>query len=167
MLKTFWIVVRDAAISATVCCLIALAFNAIRPQGIPLIATEAYEIFVPCPEPLGEVQPIEPTDKRISDPKALKIDARDRNEFAEWHLADAVSIPFDYLEEVPREIVRKVAASGASIVIVYGDGLDPDSGRELARELAGRGVRNVYYVRGGADSLRAASDDDYSYGGSR
>jgi hypothetical protein len=41
-------------------------------------------------------------------------------------------------------------------VVVVGDGEDPDSGRELARELAGKGLKNMAYVTGGAPALKAA-----------
>ena len=39
-------------------------------------------------------------------------------------------------------------------VIVYGDGDDPDSGRQLADAISGKGVKNVFHVRGGADALK-------------
>lgn len=147
-------IVRDAIIATLVCSVAGLAFNAVRPSGIPLIADTTYEIFVPCPEPLGEVEPLSPGDPRIQDGKALRIDARSAEEYAAWHLPDARHVPFDYLEGVPDEVVRRVAGSGAALVVVYGDGGDPDSGREMARELAGRGVRNVFFVQGGAPALR-------------
>ncbi len=41
-------------------------------------------------------------------------------------------------------------------MVVYGDGGDPDSGEQLARELAGKGIRNVGFVRGGAPAILAA-----------
>jgi hypothetical protein len=42
-------------------------------------------------------------------------------------------------------------------VVVFGDGGDPDSGEQLARELAGAGIRNVVFVAGGAPRLQAAT----------
>jgi hypothetical protein len=53
--------------------------------------------------------------------------------------------------------VHAIAASGASQVVVFGDGKDPDSGEQLARELAGRGIRNVRFVQGGAPALETAA----------
>ena len=40
-------------------------------------------------------------------------------------------------------------------MVVYGDGLEPDSGEELAKEIAGKGIRNVSFVQGGVKALRA------------
>ncbi len=45
-------------------------------------------------------------------------------------------------------------ASNAARVVVFGDGRVPDSGREMARELAGRGMVNVFYVEGGWEAAR-------------
>jgi hypothetical protein len=42
--------------------------------------------------------------------------------------------------------------------MVFGDGQDPDSGEQLARELAGRGIRNVRFVQGGAPALAATAN---------
>ncbi len=148
-------IVRDAAVAAVGLSLLGVAVNAARPGGIPLVATEEYEVFVPCPEPLGEVEGIPPSDPRVGDPRTFLVDARDARAFGRWHAPGARNIPFDYLEGVPDEVVRRVASSGAAQVVVYGDGEDPDSGRELGRELAGRGVRNVFYVEGGFRALEA------------
>lgn len=146
-------VIRDAVILTVFWAFVGILFNSLRPSGLPLVAQQAYEIFVPCPEPLGEVHSLEPEDALIRDEKSLLIDARHQEAYTAWHLPGSRNVPFDYLEGVPDEVVRQIARSGAARVIVYGDGQDPDSGRELARELAGRGVRNVFYVQGGADAL--------------
>ncbi len=153
-------VIRDAAVSAAICSLVGLVFNAVRPAGIPLVADAEYERFVPCPEPLGEVEWIEPSDPRVMDPRALRIDARSAQDFHGWHLPDAQNIPFDYLDGVADATVRRVASLGAVRVVVYRDGEDPNSGREMARELAGRGVRNVFFVVGGAPALMSMAARD-------
>jgi 3-mercaptopyruvate sulfurtransferase SseA len=43
-----------------------------------------------------------------------------------------------------------ITRSNAKRVIVYGDGDNPDSGREWARLLSGGGIRNVNFIDGGA-----------------
>lgn len=151
-------VLRDAVIATVAFSAIGLAFNALRSEGLPLVATQAYEVFVPCPEPLGEVDPVRPGDPVVRDSRTLRVDARSPREYADWHLADSVNVPFDYLDEVSQDNARLVARSGAARVVVYGDGLDPDSGRELARELAGRGIRNVFFVEGGAPVLQSPGE---------
>lgn len=150
-------IVRDAVIVVALSVAAAAAFNAIRPAGLPWIADREYETMVPCPEPLGEVDSVAPNDPGIHHERTLLIDARDDDARAAWSLSGAVAVPFDWLEPVPDGKVRELVRTRAGRVIVFGDGGDPDSGRELARELAGRGMRNVGFVRGGAPALRTSS----------
>ena len=155
-----WIVttVRDALLVVLICTGLALLFNVTRRGGLPLIAEEAYEILVPCPEPVGEVDGMAPDDGRLTDPATLLIDARSGAAFHAWQAPGARHVAFDYLDPTPQEEIRQIASSGARQVAVYGDGEHPDSGHQLAREIAGQGIRNIYYVRGGAPALRAAED---------
>ena len=152
---------RDAAVVAAAAALVALAFNAARPHGLPLVAVVAYETLVPCPEPGGEVIAVDPGEALAAGVRTAAIDARSTPEFGVWHLPGAVNVPYDWLDPTPeqrlRELARTGAATGARQVLVYGDGGRPDSGEHLARELSGRGIKNVAYVRGGAPALRAWS----------
>jgi rhodanese-related sulfurtransferase len=156
--KRLWLtVVRDAALVVALCCGLALAANALRSSGgIPLVAEREYEILVPCPEYEGKADPVEPDQVRPGAKGLLLVDAREAGDYARWHLPGAISIPFDYLEPTSEANVRRVLSSRARQVIVYGDGLQPDSGQELAKELGGKGLRNVKYVKGGAPALQKA-----------
>jgi hypothetical protein len=145
---------RDAVALVAVAAVLALCFNALRGDGLPLVATEPYEIFVPCPEPVGDAFPLVPADVAWGDPSELVIDARPAQAFGAWHADGAVSVPYDFLDPVAPDRVADLVSSGASRVVVYGDGLVPDTGEELGRELAGRGMRNVHFVQGGAAAVR-------------
>ena len=95
-----------------------------------------------------------PDAPEIQDGGTLLIDGRLEDEYDEWHLQGAVSVPFDYLEPVPKSRVVELISTNARRVVVYGDGDDPDTGRELARELSARGANNVFFVVGGVPALR-------------
>lgn len=153
-------VVLEAAIVAVVLSGVGLAFNALRVEGIPLIAEKEYEILVPCPEPMGETEPVTPAAALAPDPGTLVIDARYEDEFQSWHAPAAIHVLFDYLEPVPDDKLKELIRTGARQVVVYGDGDDPDSGREMARELSGRGMKNVFFVKGGAPALREAAEGE-------
>ena len=138
-----------------VCAAAGLAFNSLRPGGIPVIQRKAYDILVPCPEKVGEVKSMSPADFARLDRKGiLVIDARESERFHEWHVPGALSVPFDYLMPVTDESLKSIASARVKMVVVYGDGLDPDSGRELGRELSGKGIRNVHFIKGGAEAVR-------------
>jgi hypothetical protein len=148
-------VLLDGVIVTAICAAAALAFNALRPGGIPVVQKKAYDILVPCPEKVGEVKSMSPAEfARLDMKKILLIDARESVQFKAWHMTSAMSVPFDYLMPVTDENLRKIAAARAAMVVVYGDGLDPDSGRELGREISGRGIRNVHFIKGGAETIR-------------
>jgi rhodanese-related sulfurtransferase len=147
---------RDALLVTLLAAAVGLTFNWVNERGIPLLAERPYEIFVPCPEPLGEVKALSANDALLKE-RVVLIDARPRADYERWHARGAIHLEFDFLSPVSADAVRRVAASGAMAVVVYGDGGNPDSGQELARELAGRGVRNVHFVEGGAPALRRAS----------
>ncbi len=147
-------VVRDAALATVLAAGIALAYNALRAEAsIPLVADTPYQILVPCPEHLGKpATSLAPAKVRPGEEGVALVDAREREDFQRWHLKGALSIPFDYLEPNPEE--QKVLQTRARKVVVYGDGDDPDSGQQLANAIAGKGVRNVFYVKGGAPALK-------------
>ena len=147
--KVVFVVLRDSAIVVAVCAVVGILVNAARPEGIPLIQKSEYEIFVPCPEPVGSVNQIILPEFYRTGEDTFIIDARSRIDYEEWHYPGAANIPFNYLYPVEENTLGEIVSSGAKKVIVYGDGGDPDSGEELARELAGRGIRNVYYLEGG------------------
>jgi hypothetical protein len=132
----------------------ALAVNALRPTGgLPLVRRSAYQILVPCPEVGGEVEGVPATTPWASEATTLVVDARSREAYARWHWPSARSLVFDYLSPVADGDLQWMAASRAKRVLVYGDGDNPDSGMELARLLSASGIRNVFFVEGGARGL--------------
>ena len=149
----------EAAVVAMAGAAIALAVNGLRPSGVPLIAERPYQTLVPCPEPGGPVEAVAAGDPFVRSERTFLIDARLQAEFTDRHVTGAVNVPYDWLDPVPDqvlvELARAIAASGATRVVVYGDGGRPDSGEFLGREISGRGIKNVAYVRGGANAVLA------------
>jgi len=157
--RAMWIAVRDAALVTAGCAVVAFGTNALRSMGIPVVAREPYQILVPCPDEVGESIEMAADDARLRSSGTLLIDARDTADYAAWHLERARSVPYDFLDPVNEKAVQEIASTGASVVAVYGDGAEPDSGRELAREIAGKGIRNVHHVVGGAPALQPKAPD--------
>lgn len=148
-------VARDAALVVVGSAVVAMSLNALRRDRLPWIQRAEYQILVPCPETAGQAGEV-PADRALLEaPHMLVLDARSTRDYRAWHVERALHVAFDYLEPTPSDMVRRLASSGAKEVVVYGDGLDPDSGEQLARELSGKGLRNVRFVRGGAPALIA------------
>jgi hypothetical protein len=153
---------RDAVLLTVVCSGLGLAANAwFHPESIPLLAEEEYETLVPCPEPGGEVTALQPDDPQIRAENTFVVDARGEAAFADWHLEGAMRVTYDYLDPTPEavieELARRIARSRAQRVVVYGDGDDPDTGEQLGREISGKGIKNVFFVQGGAPALRGGA----------
>ncbi len=150
-------VLLEAIAVTAVGVVIALLFNALRPAGLELIARTPYQILVPCPEPGGPVQIVQATESWILSARTFLVDARSPQEFDLRHLPGAVNLPYDWLEPVPEddllELAQSIAGSGAKRVAVYGDGGRPDSGEHLGKEISGRGIKNVFFVSGGAPAV--------------
>ncbi len=152
---------ETAAVTA-VAVVIALLFNALRPAGLELIAQTPYQILVPCPEPGGPVQIVQPDESWILSARTFLVDARSPREFNLQHLPRAVNLPYDWLEPVPEddilELAQSIAGSGANRVAVYGDGGRPDSGEHLGKEISGRGIKNVFFISGGAPAVLGSEE---------
>lgn len=135
---------------------IGLAANLVRSDRLAWRAAVPYETLVPCPEPIGDAAPLLPHDPSLGDPRTVLVSALDAAASRVLPLPPRLVIPYDYLYDVPAADVKSVAAARGARVVVIGDGDRPDSGEQLARELAWRGIRNVFFVQGGAPALTAA-----------
>jgi len=154
--------VRDALLTLLVSAAIGVTANLVRPHGIPFVQKTEYQILVPCPEGSGEAPAMAADAPELRDARSLLVDARSPADHAKAHPPGAINLPFDYLEPAPPAQVHKIASSGAARVVVFGDGGDPDTGEQLARELAGAGIRNIFFVAGGVPALQKIAS-----GGSR
>ncbi|HUU01448.1 MAG TPA: rhodanese-like domain-containing protein [Myxococcota bacterium] len=152
---------QDAVLITLVAGGIGMLANLVHPEGIPFVAEKNYETLVPCPVAGGEVTPLAPDDAALRSGDTFLIDARSAEEYKAWRYRQAMNVPYDYLDPTPAETIgemaRRVASSGARRVVVIGDGQQPDSGKWLGKEISGKGIKNVFFVKGGAKALKAAS----------
>ena len=144
----------DAALVVLTGIVVALVVNFIRADGLPLVAHTPYLTLVPCPEPGGPVEALDGGSPEVASPRSFLVDARSDIQFDQQHLPGAVNVHYDWLDPLPETalagLARSIAASGSTRVVVYGDGGRPDSGEYLAKEISGRGIKNVHFIRGGA-----------------
>jgi rhodanese-related sulfurtransferase len=155
---SFRTAIRDAIIITIACTALALTVNTVRRDGIAFIQRDPYEIVVPCPVTAGNIKAVDAASLKNSEGDKLVIDARSPTDYKRWHITGAINVPFDYLEPTDPKIIRKIASSNAKEVVIYGDGNNPDSGEQLAKEIAGKGIRNVAYIAGGSKNIEGSSD---------
>ena len=136
---------------------IALIFNMLRYDGIPLITDIDYDIYVPCPEPSGKIEEIkiEEAAKYIDKEKILFIDARSNRNYKKGHIKNSLNIKFSYLDAIDKEIAKKLVKKRPKKIIVYGEiDVDVDTGEELASEISALGINNVYYINGNEKEIK-------------
>jgi Rhodanese-like domain len=152
------IILRDAIFATLLSAAVAVVVNLVHPNAISFVAKKEYEILVPCPEPGGEISQMNADDHAIFAHYTFCVDARAKEEFALWRFRKATNLTYDYLEATPVELIKElagaIAGSRATKVMVYGDGEVPDTGEQLAKEISGAGIKNVFFLKGGAPALR-------------
>ncbi|MBN2339840.1 MAG: rhodanese-like domain-containing protein [Deltaproteobacteria bacterium] len=157
--STLFTALLEAAVVASIACVIGAAVQWVHPNSIPFFANEAYETMVPCPVQEGKVTELSPQSPLLQEKNVLIIDAREEPDFDDWHVKNALRITYDFLDPIPaadqKKIARKIAAKRVSKVIVYGDGDTPDTGKLLGIDISASGIKNVFYVKGGAPKLQS------------
>ena len=147
---------------------IALATNQIRPDGIPVVAKTAYDIFAPCrdSEASGRLTAVRSLGNGALQ-RRLFVDARPGAAFAAEHAEQAVNIPYSVLFGASAEAVetlgKAIRAQNPESVVVYGAIAQPDApgqqvdlARPLAAQLTEAGIQGVTYLEGGLDALKKA-----------
>lgn len=131
-----------------------LAFNSLRPEGLPLVAPFSYAHD--CPDELDPDAPLidAKTALRIAnrgDRGALLIDARPPELFDRGHAPAARSLPYSFLDPLDAPRAKKLA--GHRHLFVYCDSPGDRMARLLADQMREAGLRGVKVVEGGWAAL--------------
>jgi rhodanese-related sulfurtransferase len=148
-LKIVGLIGRSVVLTAG-CVLIGVLYNAVRPNGIDLVAPAPYQIYVPCPESLAEVETTTAADVQ-SKTKVLYVDARPAEDFEKAHIKGAVSFPYPLLGDPEPDRVEALKRKGLPIV-TYCDGGRSKFGEMMAKLLTELGVENVTHLEGGLEA---------------
>ena len=79
--------------------------------------------------------------------EGLFVDARSRGLFDQGRIEGAVSVPYSFLDPVPKDAVARLRESGS--IIVYCNTEHGERSRLMAGELAEAGLKEVFYLEGG------------------
>ncbi len=125
-----------------------LGANALRPNGVPLLAFEPPTTCSAAPASEAPVLDIAPQEASALCGRAGVIfaDTRDAARVEEGHVANAVHLPCDATEGGAAAVIARLGQ--AKMVIVYGD--SSDDGRAVAETLRRRGLHaDLRVLRGG------------------
>lgn len=132
---------------------IALALNALRGDGVPVIR--------PSKEVLALKAGITPIDLDTAkflaqDPKILFVDARPRNVWKRGHIPGAVSFPEEVSDSLLQGFKDSVALDRP--MVVYCDGEECRASDLLSKKLSQAGYKYVYLFFGGWIQWREAGE---------
>ena len=132
-----FLVVREAIIVFVAALIIAVAFNLLRPAGLPLFGFSSAKIINVQQAKIPEITLLETYDLFLKK-KGIFVDARDPFSFEEGHIAGAVNI---YPDEINLQITKlKEMISPDSVVITYCDGPQCPLSQETAQALQAQGL---------------------------
>jgi rhodanese-related sulfurtransferase len=166
MVKTIAVITLQAAGIVVIAAIVAIGTNAIRSDGIPLIAEIEYEIFAPCKDSEVESQAANVEDLASAGGDAvLYVDARPAEAFTAEHVKGSINIPYSVLFGASKEDIARVkeemATREAKTVIVFGKYAEPksteaavDLAEPLAQQLIEAEVAGVKHLEGGIDELK-------------
>ncbi len=142
--EAFWIFIILAGL--------AVAFNGLRPNTIPLISKSPITAEPLSPDsPVKEI-PLTEASEKFKTGVALFIDARSPEDFRAGHIKDAVNLPNQAFDEVFPQVVKEIEKWGQ--LITYCDGKECVLAQALAKRLYELGFQNVSYLVNGWTSWR-------------
>jgi rhodanese-related sulfurtransferase len=132
--------------------LAGFANNALSSRSIPLVGRWNKTYGVPSPGGIndatrGNVEIGVEEAIRLSREKALFLDARPAEAYAERHILGAHSLPEDQTEARMEEVLAM--AERHKRVVVYCQSMDCDEAHLLAKALREAGVKDVFVFAGG------------------
>jgi len=123
---------------------LALAFNATRPDKLPLVHDP--EIAARAAAQRGEVS-LADAILLFESGEAVFVDAREAGEYALGHIDGALSLdPLVFEQGFP---LLQEQLEGAKTIVTYCDGEFCELGRELAEQLKGMGLQDVRVFKNG------------------
>jgi rhodanese-related sulfurtransferase len=139
---------RQAVIIIVAVVLIALAFNALRKDGIPLVAdAEAFRVRTDA-----EFLKVTDAERQFEEGNAIFVDARAPQAFAVGHIEGALNVP-----PTGPELERAGWLSGAgSSVICYASEKNQRQAGVVADKLIEMGTEKVFVLYGGLEAWVAA-----------
>lgn len=126
---------------------LALLVNGMRKGGLPLVPPFPPEYRCPSQLTEGRAISVKEALRRHGQDGVIFVDARLKTSYDHSHIANAINLPYSFLEAVPPEAVDRLRSY--RWVVVYCNTESMERSRLMAGELSEAGLQNIYYLEGG------------------
>ncbi len=146
--------IRQAILLTTLAVILGLATNTLTETGIPFFGNwpslaGSDSIIVPPSADEGDPPfiSLDEAAAKFQTPGILFIDARDPEDYEYGHIKGAISIPYDYLEDINDPRVTSVPKDQG--MVIYCSGTECESSLYLGRDFQYKGYTEVSIFFGG------------------
>ena len=120
---------------------LGLVVNALRSNGIALIADRSAEAGLTTPTGESLIVPLDRAEKMFVDKAAVFMDARSKQEYDVGHIQGAINLPWHEVEQQIMGVVERIPLD--RLIITYCDGETCALSKDLALFLKEMGYEKV------------------------
>ncbi|MBU1069486.1 hypothetical protein KJ975_07965 [Myxococcota bacterium] len=143
---------RDAGLLVVLAVVCALAFNALRPEGLSLLRYAPFDLLGPCPEIQDNVPKITADKLKPGDPNIVIVDVRLAWDFVSGHIPDAWFLPMYETAPPDEEVVSRLRALRPGTWIVLVGAAGTVTAERALTALSVQGLRGLFVLEGGLEA---------------
>ncbi|PKN47927.1 MAG: hypothetical protein CVU59_01020 [Deltaproteobacteria bacterium HGW-Deltaproteobacteria-17] len=140
---------RDAGLLVVFATVSALAFNGLRPNGLPLLRYAPFDLLGPCPEILNDVPRITADKLKPGDPNVVIVDVRLAWDFLAGHIPGAWFLPLYETAPPDEAVVQRLRALKPGTWIVLVGAAGTVTAERALTALSVQGLRGLFVLEGG------------------
>jgi rhodanese-related sulfurtransferase len=143
---------RDAALIVVLSAAAALAFNALRANGLPLLRYAPFDLLGPCPEIADDIPRLPAGQLKPGDPNLVIVDVRLAWDHLGGHLPGAWFLPMYETASLDEAVVARLRSLKPGTWIVLTGAAGTATAERALTALAGQGLRGLYVLEGGVEA---------------
>lgn len=145
---------RDAALIVALSTVAALAVNALRSNGLPLLRYAPFDLLGPCPEIADDIPRISAGKLKPGDPNLVIVDVRLPWDYLEGHLPGAWFLPMYETASLDEVVVARLKNLKSGTWIVLTGAAGTATAERALTALSGQDLRGLHVLEGGVEAWR-------------
>jgi len=145
---------RDAGLLVALAAVAALAFNALRPGGLPLLRYAPFDLLGPCPELADEIPRLAPEKLHPGDPNVVVVDVRLPWDHLEGRVPGSWFLPMYETSPLDEAVVARLKAQKPGTWIVLVGAAGTATAERALTALSGQGLRGLFVLEGGLEAWK-------------